>query len=245
MPLPHTCSEHASTCSYNQELQHLFIDKYLQGTTPIPTFKEVVRHYLTHEHNGPIIYQVVGSSPPWSPMILVVWEHFQLCPMFSSTSPMIPWSWMPITATNPCSACPYGIPNYQLLLGLSYALDSPSSKFQIVPSWINDLHKLLRAAEFSSACKLPISVLPNSTTAPVLVSLSPWRVFLPGLNILLPSPCSSTICAVDFLWRTYSCTNLRCRFIPLVAWLPAPLDIVLDSLPKYAPRAHLTLLQLS
>ena len=59
-----TCSEHASTCSYNQELQHLFIDKYLQGTTLIPTFKEVMGHYLSHEHNDPIIYQVVGSSPP-------------------------------------------------------------------------------------------------------------------------------------------------------------------------------------
>jgi hypothetical protein len=44
-----------------------------------------------------------------------------------------------------------------------------------------------------------------------------------------------------FLWRTYSCTNLRCRFIPLLAWLPAPLDTVLDSLPKCAPRAHLKL----
>jgi hypothetical protein len=37
--------------------------------------------------------------------------------------------------------------------------------------------------------------------------------------------------------------NLRCRFFPLLAWLPAPLGPVLDSLPKRAPRAHLTLLQ--
>jgi len=67
-----------------------------------------------------------------------------------------------------------------------------------VPSRANDLHKLLRAAEFASACKLPMSSLPNSSTAPVLVSLSPWRVFLRGLDSPSSSPCSSTICAADF-----------------------------------------------
>jgi hypothetical protein len=36
--------------SFNQELQQVFIDKHLQGTTLIPTFKEVVGHYLTHVH---------------------------------------------------------------------------------------------------------------------------------------------------------------------------------------------------
>jgi hypothetical protein len=41
---------------FNQELQQVFIDKHLQDTTPIPTFKEVVGHYLTLEHSGPIIY---------------------------------------------------------------------------------------------------------------------------------------------------------------------------------------------
>jgi len=46
-----------------------------------------------------------------------------------------------------------------------------------------------------------------------------------------------------FLWQTYSRINLRCRFIPLLAWLPAPLGTVLDSLPKCAPRACLTLLK--
>jgi len=46
-----------------------------------------------------------------------------------------------------------------------------------------------------------------------------------------------------FLWRTYSRINLHCRFISLWAWLPAPLDIVLDSLSKCVPRARLTLLQ--
>jgi len=54
------------------------------------------------------------------------------------------------------------------------------------------------AAEFTSTCGLPMSSLPNSSTAPVLVSLCPWRVFLPGLDIPSLSPCSSTICAADF-----------------------------------------------
>jgi len=46
-----------------------------------------------------------------------------------------------------------------------------------------------------------------------------------------------------FLWRTYSRTNLRYRFLPLLAWLSAPLGPVLASLPKCASHAHLTLLQ--
>jgi hypothetical protein len=48
-----------------------------------------------------------------------------------------------------------------------------------------------------------------------------------------------------FLRRTYSRTNLRCRFLPLLAWLPAPSRPVLASLPKCASHAHLTLLQLA
>jgi len=112
---------------------------------------------------------------------------------------MISWSWISITATNPHFACPPDNPNCQLLLrhllSHSHALDSPSSKFQIVPSRAPDLHKLLRAAEFASACR---PSLPNSSTAPVLVNLCPWRVFLPSLDIPSSSPCSLTICAADF-----------------------------------------------
>ena len=47
-----------------------------------------------------------------------------------------------------------------------------------------------------------------------------------------------------FLWLIFNCTNLQCRFIPSLAWLPTPLDTVLDSLPKYATHAHLTLLHI-
>jgi len=108
---------------------------------------------------------------------------------------------------NLCSACPPGSPICQLLLrhllNHSYALDSPSSKFQIVPSRTNDLHKPLRAAEFVSVCRLSMSSLSNSSITPILVNLCPWRVFLPGLDIPSSSPYSSTICAADF-----SLTNL-------------------------------------
>ena len=45
-----------------------------------------------------------------------------------------------------------------------------------------------------------------------------------------------------FLRQTYSCTNLRCRFMSLLAWLPAPLDTVLDSLSKCTHHVCLTLL---
>ena len=115
---------------------------------------------------------------------------------------------MPITATNPRSACPPGSPICQLLLrqllSHSYALVSPSSKFQIVPSWTHDLHKSLCAAEFAFAYRLPTSLLSNSSTAPVLVSLCLWQVFLHGLDIPSSSPCSSTICTANF-----SLTNLK------------------------------------
>jgi hypothetical protein len=51
-----------------------------------------------------------------------------------------------------------------LLPRLLHALDSPSSKFQIVPSHAHDLHKLLHVAEFASAYKLPMFALPMSVT---------------------------------------------------------------------------------
>jgi hypothetical protein len=87
-------------------------------------------------------------------------------PMFC---PMIPWSRKSITATNPRYASPPGSPNCQFLPGQllshSHALDSSSFKFQIVPSRTHDLHKLLCAAEFASACRLPMSfqIMPSQT----------------------------------------------------------------------------------
>jgi len=43
-----------------------------------------------------------------------------------------------------------------------------------------------------------MSLLPNSSTAPILVSLYHWWVFLSGLDIPSSNPCSSSICAADF-----------------------------------------------
>jgi len=92
----------------------------------------------------------------------ILWSAPTFCPM-------IPWSSKSIIATNPRSACPPGSPNCQFLprqlLSHSYALDSLSFKFQIVPSRTHDLHKLLCAAEFASACRLPISfqIVPSRT----------------------------------------------------------------------------------
>jgi len=119
----------------------------------------------------------------------------------------------------PRSACPPGSPICQLLLhhllSHSYALDSPSSKFQIVPSQTNNLHKPLRAAEFASVCRLPMSALLNFATAPVLVSLSPSWVLLHGLDSPSSSPCSSTICIADF-----HLTNIQLHKSALLIYTP-------------------------
>jgi len=166
-----------------------------------------------------------------------------------------------MTATSPRSACSPGSPICQLLLrhllSHSHALDSPSSKFSIVPSQALDLHKLLRAAEFSSACRLPIPALPSlhlragcqclrcriprqplfsSAYAPDEFSCLAWT-FHRQANVR-----QQTALPI-FLRRTYSHTNLRCRFLPLLTWLPAPSRPVLASLQKCASHAHLTLLQ--
>jgi hypothetical protein len=141
----------ASTTIYSQVCE-------LQGTPMIFYFSE---------HSGAL-------SPPCSPWSQQLGEHPSYAPTFCphdvATSPtfypMIPWSRKTMTANNPRSACPPGSPICQLLLrqllSHSYALDSLSSKFQIVPSRTHDLHKPLRAAEFASACSLPIPALPNS-----------------------------------------------------------------------------------
>jgi hypothetical protein len=173
---------------------------------------------------------------------------------------MIPWSRKTITATNPCSACPPGSPICQLLLrqllSHSYALDSSSSKFQIVPSQTHDLHKPLRVAEFASACRLPMSALSNShlragcqclrcriPRQPLFSSAYPPDEFsCLAWTFQRPVHVHQQSALPISLWQTYNRTNLRCRFIPLLAWLPAPLGTVLDSLPKCAPRAYSTLL---
>lgn len=152
----------------------------------------------------------------------------------------------------PTSTYPPGNLYYQLLLrlllGLSHALDSPPSKFQFMLSRTPDLHTLW-ATEFIFVCRLPMSTLSNSYLTikccdnPCSHQLTPWQIFLPSLDTPLSSLYSSTICIVDFPWRTYSCINLHCQFFPLLSWMSVPLGTVLDSLLKCAPRTHLILLQ--
>jgi len=139
----------------------------------------------------------------------------------------------------PHSACPPGSPICQLLLhhllSHSHALDSSSSKFQIVPSRALDLHKLLRVAEFASACRLPIPALPNShlragcqclhcriprqplfSSAYALTSFPDWLghsiakpMFVNNLRcrFSFDEPSAAQICAVDLSHCWHSCQH--------------------------------------
>ena len=100
----------------------------------------------------------------------------------------------------------------------SSSVDSPSSRFHIAPSRTHDLHKPSRAAEFASACRLPLSA-----AAPVFVSLPVDEFSCLARPVQRPAHVRQKICAADFPRRTCSCTNLRCRFFPLLAWLPLPI----------------------
>jgi len=104
----------------------------------------------------------------------------------------------------------------------SSIVDNPSSKFQIMPSQTHNLHKLLRAAKFTYACRLPMFVLPLSITTPIFVSLPFDKFSCLAWTVQCQAHVRQTICSADFPWQTYNCTNLRCRFFPLLAWLPLP-----------------------
>ena len=155
-------------------------------------------------------------------MILVGWEHFQPCPhvlQHICHDPMI------LDAHN-CHQPTFCMPTYQpqlpvlaastveslACLGQSYVQLSDCAKSnQRLAQAVVRCRICIRVqavnvcvAEFTSACRLPMFVLPNPATSPVLVSLSPWRVFLLGLDNPSSSPCSSTIFVADF-----SLTNLQ------------------------------------
>jgi hypothetical protein len=67
--------------------------------------------------------------------------------------------------------------------------------------------------------------------------------FLDGPCSRQPTPLTSCPAWPEhFNVQSMFVNNLRCWFISLLAWLPAPLGPILDSLPKCAPRAHWTLL---
>src|SRR3972149_156853 len=120
----------------------------------------------------------------------------------------------------------------------------------------------LAASENSCHCPLPKSQLAsarraNKPTLPNLPTLLPNQ---PTLSRGLPLPQRLTsavssacpldefsclawtahrpahvrrkICAADFPRRTRSCSNLRCRFSPLLAWLPRPPCLDQQSFPS-------------
>jgi len=196
---------------------------------------------FTHEHSGPIIYQVVGSFPPWSLMIL---SGLREQPLVSPHDPMI----LDIHNCHyPRSACPPGSPICQLLLrhllSHSHALDSPSSKFQIVPSRTNDLHKPLRAAKFASVCRLSIPALSNSHLRAGCQCLRCWIPRQPLFSSAYPPEEFSCVA-----WTVHRPAHVRQQStLPIsapVGMAASTPSTVLDSLSKCAPRALLILLHI-
>jgi len=66
--------------------------------------------------------------------------------------------------------------------------------------------RFCRLCRFRRRCRFQHH--PSCLNQRCFVSVSPRRLFLPGLDGPTSSPCSSN--------------NLRCRFPPLLAWLPSP-----------------------
>jgi len=139
---------------------------------------------------------------------------------------MIPWSRKTVTATNPRSA-PWshdlGRPWLPLTHVLHAYMAAPSVSSCCVSCWVTRKPWTVLRPSFKSCQVEPMTctsrcALPNShlyagcqfmpcriPQQPLFSSAyTPWRVFLPGLDIPASSPCSSTICAADF-----SLTNLQ------------------------------------
>ena len=76
---------------------------------------------------------------------------------------------------------------------------------------------LLPIQPISSALPIP-PLPPPCLNQRCFVSVSPGRIFLPGLDSPSSSPCSSR--------------NLRCRFSPMLAWLPLPPCLDQQSFPS-------------
>jgi hypothetical protein len=154
----------------------------------------------------------VDSYSPWShdptACRAILWSASTFCSM-------IPWSKKTMTVINPRFACPPGSPSCQFLLrqllSHSYSLDSPSSKFQIVPSWTYDLHKPLCVAEFTSACRLLMSVLPNSHLCVGYQCLCCWIPRQPLFSSTYPPDKFSYLTLTSSVQSMFV-NNLRCRF---------------------------------
>jgi len=170
-------------------------------------------------------------SPPCSPWSQQLGEHPSYAPMMLSLHPhSAPWShdlgrpWLPLTHV------------------LHAHLAAPSASSCFVSCWITRMPWTVIRPSFRSCQVEPMTctsrcALPNSHLRAGCQFL---RCRIPRQPMLLtsfPAWLGHSIVKPMFV------NNLRCRFIPLLAWLPATLGTVLDSLPKCAPRACLTLLQ--
>ena len=145
----------------------------------------------------------------------------------------------------PRFACPPGSPNCQLLLRPLLVSHMPWTVLrprfrscQVEQTTCTSRCTLpnshLRAGYQCLRCWIPWQPQFSSAHPPDEFSCLAWTVYR------LAHVCQQSAMPI-FLLRTYSRTNLRCWFIPLLTWLSAPLGTILDSLPKCAPSAHLTL----
>jgi len=147
-------------------------------------------------------------------MILVGWEQ----PLVS------PYDLIILDIHNyhyPCSACPPCSPNCQFLLCLLLVSHMPWTVLcpsfrscQVEPPTHTSRCTLpnshLRAGCQCLRCRIPRQPQFSSAYPPNEFSCLAWTVHRPAhvrQQSALPI----------FLWQTYSCTNLRCQFIPLLA----------------------------
>jgi hypothetical protein len=135
------------------------------------------------------------------------------------SAPMIPWSWISITATTRV---------------LHAHLAAPTANSCCVPCWsltclgqsfvhVSDRAKSnKRLAQAVARCRIRICVQVTNVCAAEFRDspssrqpIPPWRVLLPGLDIPSSSPCSSTIYAADF-----PLTNLQLHKSALPIYAP-------------------------
>jgi hypothetical protein len=177
---------------YNKELQPLFIDKHVSCKAHpwSPIFKIIVGHFLPHD-----LHDISGLfSSKWCGMIPRSQQLGEpsyasmFCPHDAChfTHVLPPWSChfthvLPVHKTIPTACFAASAVESFVYLRQSFVqvLDCAKSS-----PWLAQAAARCRicicvqaanscAAEFASACRLPMSSLSNSSTAPVLVCLCP------------------------------------------------------------------------
>jgi len=182
----------------------------------------------THEHSGPIIYQVVGSFPPHDLSGLRVTPGQPPC-----SAPMIPWSWISITATTHVLHAHLAAPSTSFCCVICWVTHMPWTVLrpsfrscQVEPTTCTSRCALsnshLRAGCQCLHCRIRICVQDVNVYAAEFRDspsshqpIPPWRVLLSGLDIPSSSPCSSTIYAADF-----PLTNLQLHKSALPIYAP-------------------------